>query len=133
MRDFFKLLNEELKDDIVDGFHTNIDKDTVKNSNFRKVLFTSSKIQLVIMSLSPGQDIGEETHTDTDQFIRIERGEGEAIIGDKKYSLLDGDAIIVPSGSKHNIIAGSEGMKLYTVYSPPHHENGIVNKTKEDE
>lgn len=133
MRDFFKLLSEELKEDITDGFHTNIEKETIKNNNFRKVLFTSEKIQLVVMSLGPGQDIGLETHSDTDQFIRIDKGEGEAIIGDKKYTLLDGDAIIVPAGSKHNIIAGSEGMKLYTVYSPPHHEDGIVHKTKEDE
>jgi mannose-6-phosphate isomerase-like protein (cupin superfamily) len=133
MKNFLNLLQEEFDKESTTGFHVNIEKETKKNNNFRKVLFTSDKIQLVVMSLGPGVEIGLETHKNTDQFIRVDLGEGEAIIGDKKYILLDGDAIIIPAGSKHNIIAGSEGMKLYTVYSPPHHEDGEIQKTKNED
>lgn len=112
------------------GFHTNIEKETISNKNFRKVLFTASNIQLVAMSLKPNEDIGEETHPNTDQFIRVDQGNGTALIGNKTYKLKDGDCIIVPKGSKHNVTASKEGMKLYTVYSPPHHPDGKIDEVK---
>ena len=114
------------------GFHTNIEKDTTKNNNFRKVLFTGNKVQLVVMALKPGEDIGTETHSSIDQFIRIDGGSGKAIIGGKNYTLKDGDAIIIPAKSEHNIIAGPDGLKLYTVYGPPNHPDGTVHRTKND-
>lgn len=131
MKNFFDLLNEEINEIPDAGFHTDIEKDTLENKNFRKVLFTTSKIQLVLMSLGANEDIGEEVHSETDQFIRIDRGSGKAIIGDEEYNIKDGSAIIIPAGSKHNIIASEEGIKLYTVYSPPHHEDGEVVENKE--
>lgn len=131
---FLEILKEQLEkeEDKREGFQTNIENDTVENENFRKVLFTGPKIQLVVMSLGPGEDIGLENHPDTDQFIRVDKGEGEALIGGKKYSLKDGDAIIIPSGSEHNVTASDKGIKLYTVYSPPHHPDKAVHKTKEE-
>lgn len=114
------------------GFHTNIERDTTKNNNFRKVLFTGDKIQLVVMSLKPNEDIGLETHSDIDQFIRVDKGNGKAVIGGKNYNLKDGDAIIIPAKSEHNIIAGSNGIKLYTVYGPPNHKDKTIHRTKKD-
>ena len=135
MKNFVKKLSEELeeKDEPKKtGFSTNIEKGTVENTNFRKVLFTGPNIQLVLMSLKPNEDIGLETHSDTDQFIRVDEGSGEAIIGGKKYPLKDGSAIIIPAGSEHNVSASDKGLKLYTVYAPPHHPDKTIHKTKEE-
>jgi mannose-6-phosphate isomerase-like protein (cupin superfamily) len=114
------------------GFNTNIENDTRENDNFRKVLYTGKHTQLVLMSLQPGEEIGMETHTDNDQFFRFEKGTGLCIIDDNEYTLADGSVIIVPAGAKHNIIntSSTDMLKLYTLYSPPHHKDGIVRKTK---
>lgn len=114
------------------GFNTNIEKATLENDNFRKVLYTSKHSQLVLMSLEPGEDIGMEVHQDNDQFFRFEKGEGKCIIDGNEYELSDGSVIVVPAGAEHNIInvSSSEKLKLYTIYSPAHHKDGIVRKTK---
>jgi mannose-6-phosphate isomerase-like protein (cupin superfamily) len=115
------------------GFKDNIEKLTLDNNNFRKVLYTGEHSQLVLMSLLPGEEIGEETHKENDQFFRLEAGTGKCIIDGHEYRVKDGDAIIVPAGAKHNVINtnNSEDLKMYTIYSPPHHKDGIVRKTKE--
>lgn len=128
LNEFLNILRESKEKK---GFHTNIEEDTKSNNNFRKVLFTAEHIQLVLMSLKPNEDIGLEKHN-VDQFFRVDSGSGEAIIDGHKYELKDGDAIIIPANSEHNITAGDEGLKLYTLYAPPHHKDGIVRKTKED-
>lgn len=115
-----------------EGFHVNMEEATISNKNFRKVLFTTSKLQLVVMSLKPNEDIGLEVHKDTSQFIRVDKGSGKAIIGKDTFSLKNGDAIIIPQGIKHNVIAGDSGIKLYTVYAPPHHPEDAVHATKQD-
>ena len=116
------------------GFKSNIEKDTLRNKNFRKVLYTSKHSQLVVMSLKPKEEIGLETHPENDQFIRFEGGTGRVLIDGTKYTVKDGDSVIVPAGAKHNVIniSASEDLKLYTIYSPPHHKDGIVRKTKEE-
>ena len=115
-------------------FATNIEKATLENNNFRKVLYTGAHSQLVLMSLKPNEDIGMEVHPDNDQFFRFEKGQGKAIIDGNEYPIGDGTVIIVPSGAQHNIIntSGSEELKLYTIYSPAHHKDGIVRATKEE-
>ncbi|NTV41468.1 MAG: cupin domain-containing protein [Candidatus Moranbacteria bacterium] len=116
------------------GFHANIEKDTVENENFRKVLYTGKHSQLVLMSLLPKEEIGMEVHSENDQFFRFEIGEGKCIIDDNEYELKDGVAIIVPAGAQHNIINTSETetLKMYTIYSPAHHKEGIVRATKQE-
>ena len=116
------------------GFKMGIDKATVDNSNFRKVLYTSQHCQLVLMSLEPKEEIGEETHPDNDQFFRIESGHGRCIIDGHEYEIKDGDAVVVPAGAKHNIINvdGSQDLKMYTIYSPAHHKDGTIHSTKKD-
>lgn len=116
------------------GFKTAIEKDTLGNDNFRKVLYTSKHSQLVLMSLKPKEEIGEETHPDNDQFFRFESGEGKCIIDGNEYSVKDGDAVIIPAGAKHNVIniSPSEDLKMYTIYSPAHHKDGIIRATKEE-
>lgn len=115
------------------GFHGNIEKATVANTNFRKVLYSAKRLQLVLMSLKPGEEIGEEVHTDNDQFFRFESGTGTCIIDGNEYEVTDGDAIIVPSGARHNVInTGSGELKMYTIYAPPHHKDGIVRATKRE-
>lgn len=110
----------------------NLEEDTLENENFRKVLNTTDKSQLVVMSLLPGEDIGEEIH-DVDQFIRIEQGEGKAILDGEEFEIEDDFAVVIPAGTRHNIINGDNGeMKLYTIYTPPEHEDGTVHETKED-
>lgn len=116
------------------GFYSKIEKDTLENNNFRKVLYTAKNSQLVLMSLKPGEDIGLEIHNDNDQFFRFEQGEGRVVIDGNEYIVKDGDAIIVPAGAEHNVINLSltESLKLYTIYSPAHHKDGIVRATKEE-
>lgn len=111
------------------GFNTDIEKDTVKNENYRKVLYTGPKTQLVLMTLKPSQEIGEEAH-DGDQFFRFEAGEGKIIIDGKATKVKDGDASVVPKGSKHNVVAGKKGLKLYALYAPPQHPKGEIDKEK---
>lgn len=116
------------------GFFTNIEKDTLENSNFRKVLYTSKHSQLVLMSLKPGEEIGMEVHEENDQFFRFESGEGKCIIDGNEYALKDGVAIVVPAGAQHNVVNTSEteDLKMYTIYSPAHHKDGIVRATKKE-
>lgn len=114
------------------GFNANIEKETLENSNFRQVLYTGKHCQLVLMSLKPLEEIGMEVHTDNDQFFRFEKGTGKCIIDGNEYALADGSAIIVPAGAQHNVINVSEtdDLKLYTIYSPAHHQDGVVRATK---
>lgn len=114
------------------GFHTNIEKETIENTNFRKVLYTAKHCQLVLMSLLPAEEIGMEVHPDNDQFFRFEGGSGTCIIDGNSYSIKDGDAIIISAGAKHNVINTStvEALKMYTIYSPAHHQDAIVRRTK---
>jgi mannose-6-phosphate isomerase-like protein (cupin superfamily) len=116
------------------GFNANIEKATLENTNFRKVLYTGHHSQLVLMCLKPNEEIGMEVHSDNDQFFRFEKGQGKCIIDGNEYELSDGSAIVVPSGAQHNIINTSEtdDLKLYTIYSPAHHKDGIVRATKAD-
>lgn len=116
------------------GFHINIEKDTIENNNYRKVLYTGQNLQLVLMSLKPNEEIGMEVHEDIDQFFRFEEGNGVCIVNDTKYKVTDGDSVIIPAGSNHNIIntSNKNDLKLYTIYTPPHHKDGIVFKTKKD-
>ena len=114
------------------GYKDNIEKLTLANENFRHVLYTAAHCQLVLMSLKPGEEIGMEVHEGNDQFFRFEKGEGKVIINGTEYLVKDGDAVIVPQGSQHNVINTSqtESLKLYTLYSPPHHQDAMVRKTK---
>jgi mannose-6-phosphate isomerase-like protein (cupin superfamily) len=116
------------------GFNTNIEKETLENINFRKVLYTGKNSQLVLMSLKPKEKIGMEVHKENDQFFRFEKGEGKCIIDGNEYELRDGVAIVVPAGAQHNVINTSEteDLKMYTIYSPAHHKDGIVRATKEE-
>jgi len=116
------------------GYKANIEKETLKNKNFRKVLYTSAYSQLVLMSLRPKEEIGSEVHEENDQFLRFEGGTGRVMIDDSKYTVKDGDAVVIPAGARHNVIntSATEDLKLYTIYSPPHHKDGIVRKTKEE-
>lgn len=118
---------------IIMGCVINIEKDALENENFRKVLYTAKNSQLVVMSLKPKEEIGMEIHQ-LDQFIRIERGSGKAILNGKECEISDGFAIMIPAGTEHNIINNSETgeMKLYTVYSPPNHKDSAVHPTKAD-
>ena len=116
------------------GFNTNIEQDTLDNTDFRRVLYTGKNSQLVLMSLQPNEEIGLETHPENDQFLRFEAGRGVVIIDDNRYEVADGDAVIVPAGARHNIVnlSDSEQLKIYTIYSPPHHKEGTVHATKKD-
>jgi mannose-6-phosphate isomerase-like protein (cupin superfamily) len=114
------------------GFSADIEKSTLENSNYRKVLYTGKYCQLVLMRLKPREEIGMEVHTENDQFFRFEQGQGKCVIDGNEYGLKDGSAIIVPAGARHNIIntSATEDLRLYTIYSPPHHKDGIVRATK---
>ncbi len=114
------------------GFCSNIESDTSNNENFRKVLYTGKHSQLVLMSLLPKEEIGMEVHEDNDQFFRFEKGQGKVIIDGNEYEVKDGFAVIVPAGAQHNVIntSDSEDLKLYTIYSPAHHQDGVVRATK---
>lgn len=115
------------------GYHANIEKLTLANENFRHVLYTAKHTQLVLMSIKSNEEIGEEVHEENDQFFRFEAGAGQAIIDGNKYSVNDGDVVIVPAGAKHNIIntSSSSPLKLYTMYLPAHHRDGVIHATKE--
>ena len=115
------------------GYNANIEKLTLENNNFRQVLYTGKYCQLVIMSLKPGEDIGSEVHPETDQFFRIESGQGKAIIDGNEYEISDGSVVIVPAGSQHNIVnlSSEKPLKLYTIYAPPHHRDGVIHPSKE--
>ena len=116
------------------GYLDNIEQETEENPNYRKVLFTAKYSQLVLMSLKPGEEIGSEVHEGHDQFFRIESGEAEVIIGYETHKAYAGDAIIIPSGIEHNVTNTSEteDLKLYTIYSPPEHADGLVQEKKTD-
>ena len=117
----------------MNGYATNIENNTVKNNNFRQVVYTAKHCQLVLMSLRPGEDIGLEGHSDNDQFFRIEKGQGKCVIDGHEYEIRDGSAVVVPAGAEHNVInTGAEDLKLYTIYSPAHHQDGIARATKEE-
>jgi len=116
------------------GYFGKIEKLTLENKNFRKVLYTAEHSQLVLMNLKPGEDIGVETHPDNDQFFRFEAGEGRVFVDGTSYEVADGDAIVVPAGSEHNVLnmSNKKDLKFYTIYSPAHHKDGIIRETKED-
>lgn len=116
------------------GLYSNIEDDVKNNSNFRKVIYTGKNSQLVLMSLKPLEEIGSEVHEDNDQFFRFESGEGLCTIDGNQYAVADGSAIVVPAGAEHNVVntSDTEDLKLYTIYSPPHHKDGITRQTKEE-
>lgn len=116
------------------GFTTNLEQNTIENENFRKVLYTTKKSQLVLMCLQPGEEIGLETHPDHDQFIRIDQGKAQAVLNGEEHKLEDGFAVVIPAGTEHNIIntSDSKPLKLYTLYTPPEHPDGTIHKTKSE-
>jgi len=115
------------------GLVTDIEKVTEQNNDFRRVIYTASHSQLVVMALPPGEHIGAETHRDVDQFLRVEEGTGEVMLGSTRRPVGPGSAIVVPAGTKHDVrSAGDKPLKLYTVYSPPQHRDGIVHHTRAD-
>lgn len=115
------------------GFVDNIEKRTLENTNYREVLYTTKHSQLVIMNLQPGDEIGEEVH-DLDQFIRFEQGSGKVILDDIEHDVTDDWAVVIPAGTKHNVInTGSNELKLYSVYSPPEHKDKTIHATKADD
>jgi len=118
----------------LNGYVTDIEQKTLQNSCFREVLFTDARLQLVVMSLLPGEEIGLETHHGIDQFLRVEAGEGKAYLNGEEHGLRDGSAVVVPAGTAHNVVntSASEPLKLYTLYSPPEHPAGTLHKTKAD-
>ena len=115
------------------GYHDDIEAQTTGNSDFRRVLYTGKNLQIVLMTLKPGEEIGAEVHEDRDQFFRFEEGRGTVDIDDNSYDVEDGSGVIVPSGARHNVRnTGGEPLKLYTLYGPPEHKDGIVQATKAD-
>lgn len=115
------------------GFYGNIEQLTEENNNFRQVLYTAKHCQLVLMTLPVGGEIGAEVHDENDQFFRFEAGVGKVVLDDNEYTVKDGDAIIVPAGAEHNVInIGDEPLRLYTIYSPAHHKDGIIRATREE-
>ena len=116
------------------GFNANIEQETLDNNDFRRVIYTAEHCQLVLMSLQPKEEIGLETHPENDQFLRFEGGRGAVFIDNNRYEVTDGDAVIVPAGARHNVVnlSDTEHLKIYTIYSPPHHKDGTVHPTKKD-
>lgn len=113
------------------GFKTNIETATRSNTDFRHVLYTGEHSQLVLMALQAGEEIGLETHPDNDQFFRFESGNGKVVIDGTEYDVTDGDAVVIPAGSQHNVMnTGAAELKMYTIYSPAHHKDGVVRATK---
>ena len=117
----------------MDGWIGDIERETLDNDTFRTVVFTGESLQLTVMSIEPGSEIGEETHEGHDQFIRIERGSARVVLGDDTHEAGEDWAIVVPSGVRHNVInTGSEPLRLYSLYAPPEHAPGTVHRTKAD-
>ena len=116
------------------GYSINIEDKTLANENFREVLYTGPHSQLVVMTLKPGEEIGLETHDDRDQFIRVEAGNGEAVLAGQRHKLEDGTAVVIPAGTEHNVVNTSrtEPLRLYTVYSPAEHPDGTIHRTKQE-
>jgi len=116
------------------GYKVCIERATLDNNSFRKVLYTSKHSQLVLMTLRPGEDIGMEVHPNNDQFFRFEEGQGECVIDGNVYAVEGGDAVVIPAGAEHNVIntSSKDALKMYTIYSPAHHKDGIVRMTKAD-
>ena len=116
------------------GYTADIEKATIENTDFRKVLYTSKHMQLVLMALKPNEEIGEEVHAEVDQFFRFESGRGICIINGNTYKIKAGDLIIVPAGARHNVINSDSALelKMYTIYAPPNHKDGIIRATKKD-
>ena len=116
------------------GFVNHLERETMKNADFRHVLYTGKHSQLVLMTLKPGEEIGEEVHEDHDQFFRFESGEGKVIIDGVAHEIKDGSGVIVPAGARHNVVNTSKraNLRLYTIYSPPEHQDGIVRHTKKE-
>ncbi|GAB3021523.1 cupin domain-containing protein [Niabella terrae] len=115
------------------GFRGNIEKLTVENSDFRHVLYTGKHLQLVLMTIEPGSEIGEEVHDENDQFFRFEAGTGIVLIDGNEFEVKDGDAVIIPAGARHNVVnKGSDPLRMYTLYAPPHHKDGIVRATRQE-
>lgn len=118
----------------MNGYISNIENATKKNSDFRRVLYTTPHSQLVLMTLQPGEEIGMEVHKEHDQFIRVESGEGKAILDAEERPISDGSAIVIPAGTKHNVVNAStkQPLKLYTLYTPPEHKRDTRHRTKAD-
>ena len=116
------------------GYFGHIEEDIIANTNFRKVLFTAAHMQLVLMCLKPNEEIGSEVHEENDQFFRFEKGTGKVVIGKESYDVKDGDVVIVPAGTQHNVIntSATDELKLYTIYAPSHHPDGTIHATKEE-
>ncbi len=114
------------------GLVTNIEEKTLQNNNFREVIFTASHCQLVLMTLQPQEEIGSEVHENVDQFFRIEAGVGKVVIAGEESEIKDGFAIVIPAGTEHNVIntSADQMLKLYTIYTPPQHRDGVVHQTK---
>jgi mannose-6-phosphate isomerase-like protein (cupin superfamily) len=121
-----------IKEESMSGYSINIEEKTLAGNNFREVLYTTQRSQLVIMTLQPGEEIGMEHHEGHDQFIRVEEGEGVAILDGERHALEDGVAVVIPAGTEHNVIntSTSAPMRLYTLYTPPEHPDGIVHRNK---
>ncbi|WP_160135495.1 cupin domain-containing protein [Halococcus salsus] len=124
-----------MTENVANGFTTDIEEDTLENEDYRRVLYTGENTQLVLMTLQPGEEIGLETHSDIDQFIRIEAGTAQVVLDDEEISLEDDDIVVIPDGAEHNVTNTSEeeALRLYTLYSPPEHPDGTVHATKQDE
>jgi mannose-6-phosphate isomerase-like protein (cupin superfamily) len=113
------------------GYFGNVEELTEENTDFRRVLYSGSQLQLVLMAVPPGEELGGEIHSDTDQFFRIEDGKGMIVVDGVTHKVAEGDGIIVPAGAHHNVICtGHDPLKLYTIYGPPHHRDGLVQKRK---
>lgn len=134
----FKMFLENTREENIDRepneYFGNIDSDTISNENYRKVIYTGSNMQLVLMSIAPGEEIGSEVHEDGDQFFRIESGSGKLVIDDEEFDFEKDFAMTISAGKEHNVInTGEEDLKLYSVYAPPEHPEGIIEKDKSDD
>ena len=128
IKPFSKFVNEEYS---IGPYVKNIEDDTIENSDYRRVIFTGEKLQIVLMSLKPGQEIGGEVHENGDQFLRFEQGTGVVIIGEDEYEVFPEFGVAIPAGEFHNVInTGSDDLKLYSIYSPPEHPSNTVQTTK---
>lgn len=117
---------------LMKGYNANIEQLTLENNNFRKVLYTTNGLQLVLMTLKPGEEIGAEIHPENDQFFRFESGKGKVMIDENFYEVEDGSVVVIPKGANHNVIntSDTEALKMYTIYTPAHHKDGVIHETK---